>query len=185
MIVLGGGRILVEDTWRPVQEQGVGGLGIAFGRERWPVDIEVALQYSTSVEQRLRPLPVGHLTHDSEIYELDLGILKSWRPGRTRSFIGGGLAVLSIQQDLADDDLPGGRIENDDTSLGAFLHGGVVWRLGKAFDLGVESRLVAGTNFTLLDVDVVPDVSFEVIRQREDADYVQLNLVVGWGFKGH
>ena len=60
-------------------------------------------------------------------------------------------------------------VSDDDVSFGAYVHAGIYWTFGRAFSLGVDGRVLAGTDVELLGVST-------------DADYEQLALLFGVGF---
>ena len=75
----------------------------------------------------------------------------------------------AFSADARVDSALGDRSDSDDTN-GIYVEGGVYWRLGKAFNLGVHGRLVEGTDVTLFDQD-------------GDADYYQVGALIGFGWK--
>ena len=60
-------------------------------------------------------------------------------------------------------------VSDDDTTVGVYVNGGVYWRLGKRFNIGIDGRIVTGT-------------SIELFGARGDANYGQLGLILGFGF---
>jgi len=159
-----GWRGLDEDYWSPVEDQAVVGVTVDFGKEGWPVFLEAGLQGSAGDDN---VLDIGDVSVTGSVGELSFGVNKTWQPaGNIRPFIGGGLASVTATYEV---DTFLGDVDDDDTSLGVYLHGGVFWRLGKRFNIGVDGRILAGTDITLFGAD-------------GDADYAQLGLVLGWGW---
>ena len=56
-----------------------------------------------------------------------------------------------------------------DQSFGYYLNGGVFWRLGKRFNIGLDLRYLGGAEVTVLDVDFSPN-------------YMQAGLILGFGW---
>ncbi|MFN7966832.1 MAG: outer membrane beta-barrel protein [Acidobacteriota bacterium] len=101
------------------------------------------------------------------IRDVSAGML--WKPklkGVVHPYIGFGLANLTatITVDTGPYD-----IDDNESSLGYDANAGVDWRLGKRFNLGVDARLLRGTDGEVLDVF-------------GDADYFQAGLVLGFGW---
>ncbi|HEV8700888.1 MAG TPA: hypothetical protein VGV60_06415 [Candidatus Polarisedimenticolia bacterium] len=84
-----------------------------------------------------------------------------------RPFLGGGLTFVEAQADV--ESVLGDADDSDDTT-GAYLEGGIFWRLGTMFNLGIHSRIVEATDVTLFNVD-------------GDADYYQIGALIGFGKK--
>ncbi len=105
----------------------------------------------------------GVATLDEWTAEIDLGVRKDWPRGRTRPFIGGGLGIIGGSRELLA--LPGVVASNDDSALGLWIDGGVVWRLGKRFELGLEGR------FSRAEIQLEEDV---------EAGGAHLLLLFGW-----
>ncbi len=105
----------------------------------------------------------GAREHRAEFDELSLGLRRSWQPegSSARPYLGFGGARTVVQHRLHD---PGSTFE--DRGGAAYLHGGVLWDLGSyAFDRGTE---------VLVGVDLRAQAG-------DDADYVALALVIGFG----
>lgn len=76
---------------------------------------------------------------------------------------GGTLILASVEGDAG-----GFSVSDDDTTLGFYAHGGVLFRIGTSFFLGLDARLVTGTSLEIFDIDT-------------DADYTQLTAFLGFG----
>ncbi len=83
----------------------------------------------------------------------------SWRP-----YVGGGLSAMIAG---VDNDLGGEVADDQDFTLGLYLHGGVQYDLNNAMFLALDLRTLLGT-----------DLELETISG--DADYVQLGLAFGF-----
>ncbi len=158
-----GGRGLDKDLWEPVNGQAVVGVAVDFGKKDWPIHLETGIQVSVGAEEDF------FVTSDvyGSVAELDFGVNKTWETkGPARPYIGGGLATVGASYTI---EAPLGDIEDDDDSGGAYFHGGVFWRIGQRFNIGIDGRFLVGTKITLFG-------------EEGDADYVQLGMVLGWGW---
>ena len=156
-------RWLDEDDWEPVEEQGVFGVTVDFGKNDWPVNLAAGLMISGKEED------VGALDLTGTISELSFGVLKTWEKGsdgKTRPFFGGGLSFLSAEIEI---DGPGGSVSEDDNSGAIYAQGGVYWRIGSRFNIGGDVRVLFGSDLEALGIE-------------GDADYFQLGLLLGWGW---
>ena len=69
----------------------------------------------------------------------------------------------------AEIDIPSSSADEEDDTSGLYLNAGIVWRLGKHFNVGLEGRTVVSTDLTLFDTAT-------------DADYYQFTLLIGGGW---
>jgi len=162
-----GTRSMNDDAWEPTDDQDVYGLTVDFGGKDWPVYIAVSY-FDSEDEGELASFPIlGAVSLDSELSEWDLGVRKIWTVKSVRPFVGGGVSVIDADADV--DSAIGSTSDSDDTE-GLYVEGGVYWRLGEAFNLGLHGRIVEGTDVTLFDQD-------------GDADYWQIGALLGFGWK--
>lgn len=164
-----GARGLDEDFWAPDENQGVLGVTVDFGRKDWPVHL-AAGAFVSGAEETTRLSGFGFSgtgKFTASVGEISFGVMKIWLPSdNVHPYIGGGAALVSAHAEL---EISGVSVDDDDGSLGAYAQGGVFWRLGRKFNIGVDGRLVAGTDIDLFGVS-------------GDADYAQLGIVLGWGW---
>src|SRR5262249_46209686 len=71
-------------------------------------------------------------------------------------------------------EIAGNSVNDHDQSFGEYVQGGVYWRVGSRFNIGLDFRSVFGTS---VSVDFGGPVS-----AKGDADYSQAGLVLGWGW---
>ena len=162
-----GSRALDEDFWEPLEQQGVFGVTVDFGKEGWPVNLAIGVYGSGTTEEESN-LVLGDTDVTGAVGELSFGVLKAWSPkGSFHPYVGGGLASVGAAAEI--DTQFFGDDDDHDSSLGVYIHGGVFWRLGSRFNLGVDARSVLGTKITLFG-------------EEGDADYFQLGLLLGWGW---
>jgi hypothetical protein len=115
---------------------------------------------------------------DFTTIELSFGLQKTWEDYfiHARPYVGGGVSVIRTEVDV---DLFGTTVSDDDTSVGLFLSGGYLWRIGESFNLGFEARLLLGTDIDIGENDKL--ISGAGITAN-DVDYAQLGVNVGWGW---
>lgn len=156
-----------EDYWDPVDEPGFYGLTVDFGGDDWPLNIAVGYHQSND-DGNLADLPLlGPIDVEGTMSEWSVGAHKVWTlKNPARPFVGGGLTRLQADARI---DSTLGDTDDDDSSAGVYLEGGVFFRLAEALNLGVQGRLTEGTEITLFDSD-------------GDADYYQLGLLLGFGW---
>jgi len=157
-----GGRALGENDWSPVEEQGVVGVTVDFGKESWPVHLVAGLMASRGEDESMT------LDFDGKVSEISFGVLKIWEiaGGKMRPFIGGGLAAVSAEVEV---ESFGTSLSVDDKSGAFYAQGGIFWRIGSRFNLGVDARVLRGSDFQIGD-------------DEGSADYEQLGLLLGWGW---
>ena len=182
-----GGKFLDSDDWPVGDSQGALSFLSTFGPRSWPVQVAIDVVASGSAEDSFVISRPGIEIRGDEVLqnttELDVGVRKIWRLGRQRPFVGGGLAVIWGGQDRAvfqppyldhDDQwiLPAGVVivREEDQAPGVWVDGGIFWRLGKKFNIGLEARL-SRAKLKLSGRDV-------------QAGGVSLGLILGWGWGG-
>jgi hypothetical protein len=164
-----GARSLDDDSWEPIDEQDAFGLTFDFGAEGWPVNIAVGF-FESSDEDTTASFPIlGDVDVEGEVSEYSLGVHKVWETrSAARPFLGGGLTRVEADATL---DSILGSIDDDDSSTGLYIEGGLFFRIAQVLNLGFHARLVEGTDVTVFDVD-------------GDADYYQLGALIGFGWPG-
>jgi opacity protein-like surface antigen len=114
----------------------------------WPVMLAVDLLSSSkdhnsvlTVQDRLE------LWTDVETTELDVGVRKFWGD-KLKPYIGGGLAYVkldALQIESGDFGVPGSEyqdtiIDDSDSAIGFWLNAGLLYRLGKNLNIGIDVR---------------------------------------------
>jgi hypothetical protein len=152
----------LDNDFEPVEDQNALGVTVDFGVSDWPINLEVGAHIS-SEEDSIR-IGGSSIDVDVTITELTFGVVKIWEVGggNVHPFVGGGLTAY-----MADIKVEGEK--TDDTAPGLYAHGGVFWRLGEAFNIGVDGRIVQGV-----------DLDFE--GDSVDGNYLQTSLILGWGW---
>ena len=163
-----GGRALDKDDWDPVEDQGA--IGIDFVHEGLDsaIGFEVAFFASRDKEED-EPSPTGPFDITGETQELSVGVRKTFMKDTSRfhPYVGGGLAAIRAQ--FRGEDSGGSGASDDDTSGAFYVHGGLEYDVGPAFLIGVDLRLLGGSDITLFGEDGT-------------ANYGQITFVVGCRF---
>jgi len=143
------------------------GLGLAYEWEMGQVVWELGILGSDE-DHHINDPVFGSIKVDSTVTEAYLGARHAFRVGVSpvRPYVGGGLSFVKAKFDL---DAMGASADDDDTSPGLYLHAGADWFLSESFFLGLDFRVLTGTDLEVFDTDT-------------DADYEQLALRVGYSF---
>ena len=164
-LVLGGRALDDEDYWEPLEDHGAFGLEVAGPIGDAPVDWEVGFQVSAADEEE------NDRDLAASVAELYAGV--TWSPvrdGRVVPYLGLGLSALTARVESTDD-VGGGHVStwDDDGGLGWYAHAGFRWMATEIFGVGLDYRILRGTDLDLFQDDV-------------DVDYDQLALVFSAGF---
>ncbi|HXI03117.1 MAG TPA: hypothetical protein VNI57_08060, partial [Candidatus Saccharimonadales bacterium] len=98
------------------------------------------------------------------------------RNGRTRFYIGGGASGVGLVTEVNEENPARRTFDDNARSFGGYVEGGVYWRTGSRFNVGIQARGLLGT-------DAMIDFS-GLIHSEGDMDYVQGGLILGWGWPG-
>ncbi len=187
--MLGTRHMTDDDIWKEsplfnidLQDQIMYGVIVDFGGVDWPVNIELGIQSSAmDSDDRLNSFEKDEF--EASLLEFNVGVLKDWEVGsrnNVRPYVGGGLTLMDAEVKLTVQ-LAGVGTDSttfSDTSQGVYAHGGVFWRLGSAFNIGFDGRYVFGTH-----VEDESEVFNVILKADGDADYYQVALLLGWGWK--
>lgn len=129
-----------------VDDQPEFGVAVSLDFE-WPVVLAIDLLSSSDDSTRTIPatFPVQQTT-DVDTLELDIGVRKFWKKGRARPYIGGGLAFIQLDAKqttlttILGNTVADTLIDDDDTGIGVWVNGGVLWTFDKGFNIGVDAR---------------------------------------------
>lgn len=159
-----GKRSIDEDAFTPTDSPGVfaveysqvpgqGGLGFEFGLGLGFDDEDGAILPNNSIADR-----------ELRQAELYAGLRAEFRAGPVRPYIGGGGTFLSTTTTIRQGFL---QAEEDDSVLGAYLHGGIQADLNDLLFLGLDYRYVFAEDY-------------EFGSSSLTADYDQVSLVIGF-----
>lgn len=152
-----GQRNLDEDDYAPVDEQTT--LGVEFSKETSedPLGFELGLMAS---EDSARIFGFGTEGSTRELYG---GIRKTFGSDVLRPYVGAGVSFINSKFEVD------GVGEDDDSSQGAYVHGGLALQAGESLLFGLDLRFLFGTSMTIAGVDT-------------DADYGQVAMFLGFQF---
>jgi hypothetical protein len=159
-----GVRGLDRDDWAPVEDQIA--VGIEFVHE-YPDDwfgYELAVFASGATKQNVQ-IGAGSFNVRGRTSEFSAGLRKTFSsgPGSVSPYVGAGLSLIRA---ALKGDNGGVFAEDDDTSAGVYVHGGIDFPIGPSLTLGVDLRALGGTDITIFGASA-------------KADYAQLALVLG------
>ena len=139
---------------------------MSFGREGWPVHI-VADVLASGRE--------GTLGEDATVFggtlEAATGIRKIWGNKQIHPYVGAGLTLLSAAVEV---ESPLGTTDDQDVALGPWAGGGIFWRLGTRFNIGIDLRWSAA--------DVELDFDDGGALRDLDAGGMHYGLTLGFGW---
>lgn len=150
-----GGRKLDHGDWSPVDDQTA--FGADFSRVTGAIGWEVGVQGSRESDD------VSGAKLRGTTREIHGGLRVEAGDNVIRPYAGAGLAYINAKID------PDVGASDDDGSLAGYLHGGVTCDLGTAFYVGLDARVLFGSDLTINGAST-------------DADYGQLAIVVGFAF---
>ncbi|HKY32259.1 MAG TPA: outer membrane beta-barrel protein [Candidatus Polarisedimenticolia bacterium] len=154
-----GFKMLDEDDWEPLESQPAFGAEVSWGGDDWPILIATDLLLSADDDDEFGA------DVEARTAELDLGVRKIWEVDNVRPYVGGGIGLISAEVEV---ETPLGDVDDDDNAIGLWAGGGVFWRLGERFNLGVSGRWSkAEVEFAGADVE---------------AGGLSLGLLLGWGW---
>ena len=132
-----GSKSLDQDDWGTFDQQGAFGIQTTFGPNDWPIGIAIDAYGSADSENIF---VVGDVRADlvQATGGLNVGVRKIWKPRKARPFVGGGLAFVTADREFL---LGALTVSDSDTAPGGWVDGGVFWRLGKRFNIGLEARV--------------------------------------------
>jgi hypothetical protein len=148
----------------PLEDQTEFGVLFTWAGADWPVSLAVDILLSDEdVGESYSYYYAGYnynlsATVKAEVREINLGVRKYWGGGKFQGYVGGGPAIINVDVSIAGS-VTGGPVplnlaeSDDDAGFVYWLNGGVVWRIGRRFNAGVDVRL------SNADVEIFPDPS--------------------------
>ena len=158
------------------------GVEMTFHGANWPIGIAVDILGSAREEDAdyydSYYYYGYYYTIETSTAEIDVGIRKIWEFPRNpiRPYLGGGLSIARGEVEFTAeifDPLLGQVIlsesdSDDDQGVGYWLGGGVFWRVGQSFNIGLNARY-STADVELFDEDV-------------DVGGVHVGVLLGWGW---
>ena len=161
-----GQQNLDEEAWAPTDELRAIGIGYAHEAPDSPVGFEVGLQLAQESEEAFVS-GLGIVDFSVENLSFSVGVRRTLlRDRMVQPFIGAGLEIASVTAEGVFGSIS---VEDDDVSPGVYLHGGVMVWLGEAARIGIDGRIVRGTDVTLFGAE-------------GDVDYEQLGVFLAFVF---
>jgi len=151
------GQKQLNQDWEPVESQDQFGVEMSWGKKRWPILIATDLFGSYKEDKN------AGITGKTS--EFGVGLRKIWGHRHVHPYFGGGAAFIYGGAEL---DFSGIMVKVSDTSVGAWAGGGIFWRLGSRFNLGLAARY-STAKITLFDTDM-------------EAGGYGGGLILGWGW---
>lgn len=157
------------DEFDDLEDQSAFGAQVDFKTGDLPFSWVAGLHLSSKSEDVNFPGGAGEITVD--IAELSFGLGWIFGSKNMHPYVGGGLTLQAGQVTI---EQGSSEFDEDKTSPGLYVDGGIYWRLGSRFNLGVGARIVGGTDYEVEDSGGG--------EQSFDLDYGQGHIVLGWGW---
>lgn len=154
-----GMRLLNDDRWAPVEDQGQLGVLLDFQIAHSPFYVAAGLQHSSRQETEFG----DELT--ASVADASLGAKFMPTLGHIRPYFGIGLASVSAAYEV---ESSSGDQDDNDGSLAYYYGAGLLVRFGH-FDFGADVRHIAGTDLELFGDDI-------------NADSTVISTLFGWGW---
>ncbi len=158
--VLLGQKVLNENDWEPLENQQAAGVEITWGDTSWPISIATDIFYSSDSED-----DVAGADLEGSTMEFDLGIREIKNSENFNYYIGLGFGLVSAHAEATGS---GFKIDDSDTGISGWGGGGIFWRLGSRFNLGLAARYSVA-DVALFDEDV-------------RAGGFHYGVILGWGW---
>jgi len=148
------GQKTLDDDAKPAEVQNVFGARWTFGKKSWPIMFAVDLSTSTGDGSEASTYAYyvpyygyyyGTLNADVSTTTVSFGVRKEWGKSMTRPFVGGGVEWIraDAKVNVAFSGIPFPPlvfVDDDDSSIGYWAEAGVLWQVGKHFDIGFNVR---------------------------------------------
>ena len=162
------GQVFLQDQWRPIDEPASFGFEADFGpKKSW---VHVALGFNIAGDSQHVSGTLFGETGDVGVgfMEFSAGFLiHPVRKAPVRPYIGGGIVRTFAG---VGSDWGFGSGGDTDTTFGFYGNAGIFFKVGDTFNIGLDGRIVRGTDVTFAGVPT-------------DVDYEQASLLLGfsWG----
>lgn len=163
-----GRRDLIDDNFRASDELYAFGVDFAQAVEPGTLGFEFGFHFAGDEDDRVNlpasgTFPGGIFDVERDMAEVSAGVRAEFSSSNVRPYIGGGGTLINMSERRSQGFSEG---EDDDTTLGVYLHGGVQVDVNEVFFLGLDFRRVFGSQVDLFD-------------ETFDTDYSQLSVVLG------
>ena len=157
-----GQKMLNDKDWEPLENQPEFGAEITWGDSSWPISIATDIFYSKDDGEDDSGNDL-----DGSTMEFDLGIREIKNTENFYYYIGLGFGLVSAEAEAT---LSGTKFDDSDTGISGWGGGGIFWRLGSRFNVGLAARYSVA-DVTLFDEDV-------------RAGGFHYGVILGWGWPG-
>ena len=146
-------KSLNEDDWAPTENQLAFGAKSDFRPRGWPINLAFDVIHSRADETMVMFDPLfGNVPFrmEANTTEFNLGVRKYWENYEMmRPFVGGGLSILNAE---ITGSAFGISISEDDSAIGIWLGGGLLWVVEEHINIGVEAGYTKA-EVTILGID--------------------------------
>lgn len=129
-----GQKSISDSDAEPVDSGLAFGAIMSFGKSEWPIHIAVdVLSYAATEEE-------FGVDVTAATFEAAVGVRKIWQVGNARPYLGAGIGFVGAAVEF--DDNTGFFLDDDGdgNGFGPWAGGGVFWRLGERFNIGLDVR---------------------------------------------
>lgn len=155
-----GRRTVGDKDWEPFHTYSEIGVEGSWGKADEP------LMFATDFFASQDSKRDGSQTLYSNSYQLQLGLRKIWTFGkRWNPYGGAGLTLVDTDIERA---TSSGKERASDDAYGMWLGGGIFYRIGRNFNLGIAARASLMTTYRLFGVD-------------RGGNSTHIGVVIGWG----
>jgi hypothetical protein len=121
-----------ENDWEPVENQRELGILADWGSKSWPIHIATDFLISKDDEGS------SGEDVDGKTWELAAGVRKVWyKHEHVRPYVGGGINLVHAKLEVEDS---AGQVDDKDKGIGAWIGGGLYYRIGPVFQIGAALR---------------------------------------------
>jgi len=133
------GNKSLDGEWEPLDGQTQYAVLINIG-DQWPVSLAVDLLFSSDEVSGVFPDGTGGMvgaTLTAETNEIDIGVRKLFLDGVAQPYVGGGLGLIGGELGAS---AGGVSLVVDDATIGLWVDGGVMFRVTRHFNVGLDVR---------------------------------------------
>ena len=156
-VLLGGRSLDDEVAWDEIESPVV--LGFEGGNVGAPLGYEFGISLAADSTTE------AGVDVTDRFLELFAGGRAIFGEGKVLPYLGAGIALVAAE---VEGESGGFSTSDDDGSVGLYGHGGVLLKVGSSFYLGLDARVLTGTELEIFGIET-------------DADYAQLAAVFAWG----
>jgi hypothetical protein len=161
-----GQKSLDDNDWQPLEDQPAFGAIMSFGADDWPV--QIAADVLVTVDQET----VSGVDFTATTFEFDAGVRwLIYKKGKVFPYVGAGVGVIGA---ALEGEFGLGSTDAADAGFGFWADAGVFFRLGKAFNIGVDLRYS--------DASVDLDFGSGFVAQDVNAGGFSYGLLIGFGW---